>query len=313
MKRKGLALAFILMMLLSFAPVSHASFVEDYQISPLLTPGAYVDYSVTYHPFINSFRVEVVQTISPTLILFNVTLTLFDHSQHSYLQLITVKGAGDDNKVITMAIGNQTISMVPKTDFSIPKYQFFMRLPVISPYLQTNDFVNLDERVAITQGGFGIFVAAFGGDVIDLAFRNTYTYQNSLTGTMLEWDRASGLMLHYTYFSALPSQIDEVDTNIWKTPVGQIYKPISPVVFLLNLYLLAAEVGGLYFTYWELWVASLGAVLIYVFEGWFKKYINDRRRLIASPHLESLLRKVEAQQPRVLFLDDRNRSKVANK
>jgi hypothetical protein len=184
---------------------------------------------------------------------------------------------------------------------------------MVSPSLQPSDFVNLDERALVAKGGFGTTVMAIGGDVFDLAFRNVYTTQIAELGGGLiswEWDRSTGFLLHYFNSLNLPYQVDIIDTNVWKTPAEAVYKPIYPLTFLLNLYLLLAETGGLYFTYWELWAASAAGIFLYVFQGWFRKLLDDRKRLLATPNLSKLLDKINSQEKKVLFLDDRKQGKV---
>ena len=302
-------------MLLVFVPPALATpaYINNYQVSPALQPGDYFTYDVLFHPTVNVMTATVLNIVSPTEVLFNVTLTLLNHEQKSYLQLITVKGSDDEQKVITLVVDNSTVTLTPSPNFSIPAYQFFIAIPLISPYLQPNDFLNLDQRAAEGLGGNGFTVNAFGGDVTDLTYRTVYneeyTYTTGAAPDTWAWDRTTGMVIDYQY-GALPSQMFLVSTNAWTTPLQNVVKPVNPLFFFSNLYFVIAEVFGLFFTYWELWVASLGVAILYIFQGWFIKYLQDRKRLLATPNLSALLDRVNSQEKRVMFLDDRKRSKV---
>ena len=301
------AILVVLALFLVSGSVTHAAFVEQYRVSPLLKPGMYVYYTILFHPSVNFANISILAIPTNTTILVNVTLTTITHAKPSFLQLITVKGDTDANHPQSVLIksGNKTsvTSLVPSTDISIPKYQFYVSLPIVSSYLNALDNVNLDERKVL-----GIQVQGIGGDVQKFAFRQVYqaAIQTQATIKVWEWDKATGFVIIYRNSNNYPYVMDLLSTNAWDTPYGNVYKPLSIQLLISDIYLMLASVGGFYFSFWWLWAISFALILSFALKGWAMGYLTDRKRQLAHPNLKHLLSKIHSQDKKVLFLTEEN-------
>src|SRR2546428_699064 len=284
--------------------VSHAAFIENYLVSPLLMPGMMVEYNVQFHPSVNFMRMEIVAVPTTTLILLNVTLVTLDHVNHSSLQLITVRGGSDDVNAFTIQQRNSdgtisVISLAPSTQIAVPELQFYINFPILSSYLQPLDYVNLDERKNL-----GTQVMSIGGDVQKYSFRETLVTTIQITGLTKawEWDKATGLLINYQSSASYPYAMIFVGTNAWGAPYESLYKPLSPQVFITDIYLLGATIGGLYFSDWKLWLITAILLIIWISRHKVQKYFEDRKVIQSYPDMHSTLKKVNKQDKPISYV-----------
>jgi hypothetical protein len=201
------------------------------------------------------------------------------------------------------------VTLLASSAISIPQYQFYIAFPFISPYLAPFDFLNLDERAkAGLSAASALTIRSLAGEMSNYAFRSVYVaHVQDIYGAITqywEWDKSSGFLIKYINIFALPYAFSLIDTNVWVAPINQIYKPTSVLLYISDLYSILAKVGGAYFTHWELWALTLGIILGFVFQGWFIRYYDNRKRLLAAPQLGRLLRKVETQEKKVLYIKE---------
>ena len=243
----------IFMLFLVSVPISQVfgiANLSDYRLSPALHAGIYVQYNVLGHPTVQTMRMTVLGTIvnSTSLVVINVTLNKLDGSSVSRLQLITVKGGTDDLVTLPVRQGKNIVYLTASSQISLTDQTFTVKFPIISPYLNIMDFLNVDERNLLQQNSVGVFIGSTGGDVWNYTFRHQLadTIQNQNLRASWSWDAETGLLTKMFSSNSLPYELTLSSTNAWNTPIGSIYKPITMILLVWNAFMVIMSLIGNY-------------------------------------------------------------------
>jgi hypothetical protein len=253
-------LLIVLMVSLVVIPVN-ANYLVQYKVSPLLRPGTYVKYKVLFHSTVQEIDIFFGKNISADAIQALVVFHDYTGKTENRTVYLTVAASGTE--------GNYDVTTV------ITYYGDTLLIrPIIAPNLHVNDFLTLDDQMTMT-----FVVTRVGTDVVQYQFRPTVISVLNNGAVYREYDRQTGILLHYVY----GIEADIIETNLWTNPIKQLPAPMA----------IYETITGYLFMTWQIWALLAVTIVMVIFIRWFKHAFGSTRRVVQDMQAKALLKKVE--------------------
>jgi hypothetical protein len=270
---------------------ANAAFDSQYVVSPSIHVGTYAKYQVFNNPKVEYMR-WVVLSVHSTWVTANVTLTLADQSERSSVINLAVDKTTIFDSYNIVAATLTVNSSSRYTFIAAPLYGFIIGTPLITPFIQQHDFVNVEQRneqgtTVVGQPIVGYSLTRIAGDIYNYTYRKLLVV-DVIGGIGYEWDGETGILL----LSNFAPVVRLISTNAWHSPLAN-----SGDFFAIEKFIF-----GYYFSRWEIWVVTLLAVVIYLALPSTRRYLQDRRALKRIPQVGRVLTEIEKQDKKIAMV-----------